>query len=113
MESEELLQQSNALARRQAQLEGTRNQPARMQPGEDPHNPTLEDALHWESVYAELVEFKRGLLDEVEAKIRSSSKNGVASELSHDLALLSVELQRLVLHHAFWRERAPADGDRQ
>lgn len=105
MRTEDLLQGSDMLARRQERLTGDKNRVARMQPGEDPSSRLLEDAAHWSSVYEELIAFKERLLAEVEDKIQEVEKPAVGAELGHDRDILRFELRRLRLHHAFWAER--------
>lgn len=105
MESEELLAQCEALAQRQEQLEGT-GSVLRLQPGEDLGSSSQEDAAHWATVYAELVGFKRQLVAQVEVNLEQTSEEGVHRELERDHSILTIELQRLELHHIFWAERA-------
>ncbi|MBO0744683.1 MAG: hypothetical protein J2P43_06675 [Candidatus Dormibacteraeota bacterium] len=106
MKSEELIQQVEALARRQEELVGRKNRVDRMQPGEDPDSGLPEDAAHWTTVYQELIRFKRDLVAEVEAKMEADPEPAVREELVHDRDILRSELERLVLHEAFWSERA-------
>ena len=106
MDGEELMRQSEALARRQEELEGRKNRVDRMQPGEDPDSRLLEDATHWTEVYQELIRFKSELLAEVDGKIEADADPAVRDELMHDRGVLQSELERLVLHHTFWSQRA-------
>lgn len=105
MRTEDLLQQSDTLARGQERLTGDKNRVARMQPGEDPSSRLSEDAVHWSAVYEELITFKERLLAEVENKIEEADEPAVGAELGHDRDILRFELRRLRLHHAFWAER--------
>lgn len=105
MESEELIQQTEALAVRQEVLQGRKNRVDRMQPGENPNSGLPEDAAHWSAVYEELIRFKRGLLNEIEQKMEADADPAVGDELEHDRGILRSELDRLTLHHAFWSER--------
>lgn len=107
MESEELMRQSESLARRQEELQGRKNRVGRMQPGEDPDSGRPEDAAHWSAVYRELTSFKRGLLAEVETKLEADPEPAVRDELRRDRDILRSELERLALHQAFWSERVP------
>lgn len=110
MESDDLIRQSEAIARRQEELEGQKNRVDRMEPGEDPNSTLPEDAAHWSSVYQELIRFKRGLVRGVEEKIEADPDPSVREELMHDLGVLRSELERLLLHHAFWSERVPPNS---
>lgn len=107
MDGEELIRQSEALARRQEELEGRKNRIDRMQPGEDPESTLPEDATHWAEVYHELIRFKGELLAEVDGKIEADPEPAVRDELMHDRGILRSELERLVLHHTFWSQRTP------
>lgn len=105
MKSGDLIRESEALAQRQEELEGRKNRVDRMQPGEDPDSGLPEDAEHWAEVYEELINFKNGLLSEVEEKIDADPEPAVRDELAHDRDILRSELERLVLHHTFWSGR--------
>ncbi len=105
MEPEELLRQSEDLVRRQVEAEGPNHRIGQLQPGEDPTSQDPEDAKHWGAVYRELVEFKGQLVDEIEERIERSAHPPVGKELAHDRNLLTMELQRLKIHLAFWEER--------
>lgn len=61
-------------------------------PGEEEseQSPLLEDAQHWEQVYAELITFKRNLL-------------GATVD---DRAVLETDLKRLEGRHRYWQERS-------
>lgn len=106
MDGQELIRQSEALAQRQEELEGRKNRIDRMQPGEDPDSSLPEDATHWSEVYHELIRFKTELLAEVVRKIEADPEPAVRDELTHDRGVLQSELERLVLHHTFWSQRA-------
>jgi hypothetical protein len=110
LDSEQLLHQSEALACQQDRLEGRKNDPRRLLLGEDPASTYLEDAMHWTQVYGELARFKQLLLRQIAERIRENDGTAVAEELGHDLAVMQIEMERVQLHLAFWRDRIPADG---
>jgi hypothetical protein len=60
-------------------------------PGEEEseQSPLLDDAQHWQQVYAELISFKRNLLDAT----------------GDDQPILATELRRLEDRHRYWQER--------
>lgn len=105
MDPEELLRQSESLVLRQQKVEGPNHRIGQLQPGEDPTSDDPEDAEHWSSVYRELVEFKSGIVDEIEEAIQRSTELPVRAELGHDRDQLSMELERLKIHFIFWREK--------
>ena len=84
MDPQELLRQSESLVRRQQEAEAPRHRIGQLQPGEDLTSDDPEDADHWTSVYRELVEFKSGLVDEIEGGIQRSTELPVRAELGHD-----------------------------
>ena len=105
MEIDDLRPQTEEQIRCRGEVEDEKTLPGPMQPGEDPVSPLLEDAIHWINVYGELVQFTQVLVEQVKTTIRSSP----SSELSHDVELLTTELQRLQVHLAFWRGRIRSD----
>lgn len=104
MNHDDLVRVSTQLARRQTELQGRREGARPFLEGEDVHSTHREDAVHWTGVYAELISFKRELVGQIEDRMRGA-EHAVADELEHDRMLLTVELERLELHHRFWRER--------
>lgn len=105
MDPQELLRQSESLVRRQQEAEAPRHRIGQLQPGEDLTSDDPEDADHWTSVYRELVEFKSGLVDEIEGGIQRSTELPVRAELGHDKDQLSMELERLKIHLSFWKRK--------
>ena len=61
-----------------------------------------DDAMHWVKVYAELVNFKDKLLDEIQRQKRGVADEGRA-ELKADEDLLRPEAARLRRRLDFWR----------
>ena len=105
MEIDDLRPLGEEQVTRQADLKDEKNLPAPMQPGEDPGSPLFEDAIHWVSVYGELVQFTQVLVEQVGATIRSIPSLALSPVFSHDVDQLTAELKRLKIHLAFWRER--------
>lgn len=67
-------------------------------------SPIVDDARHWEEVYAELLQFKRGLVSTVEVA-QAGADQSVAHEVGNDAEILRAELDRLERRYRFWRER--------
>src|ERR1700730_7149465 len=62
-----------------------RPKPVRALAGEDLRTPHWEDARHWMSIYADLLEFKRGILDRVRrdiAALQPEAQRAAAIDLS-------------------------------
>lgn len=80
-------------------------EPDRLLPGEDVTTTYPEDATHWATVYAELLDFKRSLLAVTEAKLLTMQ--GIArSEVEEtDLKILLAEAERLERRLRFWESR--------
>ncbi len=76
-------------------------------PGEEEseQSPLLEDAQHWEQVYAELVGFKRDLLDAMEGQREQTDHEAVTAEVEKDQTVLESELRRLTGRHQYWSEQ--------
>lgn len=64
-------------------------------PGEDLRTPYLEDALHWTSVYAELLAFARSLQESATAAAQDTADPHAAGII-----------RRFDERHACWRARA-------
>jgi hypothetical protein len=75
----------------------------RLLPGEQTSmsSGNLEDVKHWVTVYAELVDFKDSLLEEVEGQQARVSDEG-QTELENDRRLLQAEADRLKRRLEFW-----------
>ncbi len=80
--------------------------PGRLLPGEQTSitSGNLDDVKHWVTVYAELVHFKDGLLDELHTQRGRVTHDG-QPELDNDEKLLMGEAVRLKRRLAFWKER--------
>ena len=73
-------------------------------PGENLATPRWEDARHWISIYADLLEFKRGLLDRVErdiAKLRPEARELAAA----DLTLIETQMHGYQERIDLWYQR--------
>jgi hypothetical protein len=75
-------------------------------PGEEDSegSPLLEDAVHWQRVYQELLAFKRTLIKTAEVHAEDAPAP-VAHEVDRDQAVLQGELDRLERRHEFWKDR--------
>jgi hypothetical protein len=67
-------------------------------------SPLLEDAIHWQRVYGELLAFKRTLLRTAEVH-KEAAPEPVVHEVSNDQVVLESELGRLERRHQFWQGR--------
>jgi hypothetical protein len=79
--------------------------PDRLLPGENPKSTSAEDASHWESVYAELVEFKYKMLAEANQGLEQMGKDARTEVAQTDTTVLEAELDRLRRRHDFWARR--------
>jgi hypothetical protein len=80
--------------------------PDRRLPGEEASEASdlVEDAVHWQLVYSELLSFKRTLLNTA-AIHTEDAPEAVVAEVSADQRLLETELRRLERRHDFWEQR--------
>ncbi|HKB33274.1 MAG TPA: hypothetical protein VKF16_05355 [Candidatus Dormibacteraeota bacterium] len=85
-------------------------------PGEDTKTMRSRDAEHWISVYAEMIGFKRQVLDRVLVGLDAVSKEA-RTELSEDVELIQAQMHRYERRLSFWAGRAgvlngagPGDG---
>ena len=82
--------------------------PDRLLPGEDPASRDTEDAVHWVTVYRELLSFKEQVLG-LTRRYAADGRPEVASELhASDLPLLEAERERLERRLRFWEDRHAA-----
>jgi hypothetical protein len=65
----------------------------------------IEDAVHWQRVYEELLTFKRTLLRTAEVHKKEDAPEPVAHEVASDQIVLHSEMLRLERRHRFWQER--------
>jgi hypothetical protein len=106
MDGQRMLQENDRLMQRQLDLAGAWQALPRLQPGEDPLHPRAKDAPQWTEVYRELLAFKERVLGELSETMRRLPSDRIPPELDQERQLLLVELERIRLHYAFWRERA-------
>jgi hypothetical protein len=72
---------------------------------ESEDSPLVDDAVHWQRVYQELLAFKRTLL-RTAAVHKEDAPEEVVEEVSNDQLLLETELHRLERRYEFWERRA-------
>jgi len=74
---------------------------SRLLDGEDPQTIRPQDAQHWIDVYAEMIAFKRHMLDQVIAALEGVSAEA-QMDLKEDVALLEAQLARYERRSEFW-----------
>jgi hypothetical protein len=80
-------------------------------PGENPKTTSVEDAAHWEHVYAQLVDFKYNVLAEANQSLEQMGKDARTEVARTDSTVLEAELDRLRRRHDFWvRRHKELDG---
>ena len=80
-------------------------------PGEDPGSLILEDAVHWISVYGELLTFKRSMLEAASNAMKSMTKDATR-DVDIDQQLLRAQARRYVARQEFWVQRlAELEGE--
>jgi len=78
-------------------------------PGEQPGSGYREDVEHWITVYSELVEFKRFMLDGATARAEQMTTEAARIEVdTTDLRVARAEAERFTRRLAFWRGRLDA-----
>src|SRR5258708_3531802 len=77
----------------------------RLMPGEDTQTLRSRDAEHWIAVYAEMIGFKRHVLDRVFVGLDAVS-NEARTELSEDVQLIEAQMHRYERRLRFWAGRA-------
>jgi hypothetical protein len=77
----------------------------RLLEGENPETPYLEDAVHWVTVYGELLAVKRDLVGVSESRLPDMPKEARHEVATTDLVVLDVEMKRFSRRLAYWRER--------
>ncbi len=78
----------------------------RLLPGEERNLASTQpdDAQHWRDVYVQLVEFKQGLLEELEQQVGKVAPAG-QPELQRDRAIMEREARRLTRRLDYWQGR--------
>jgi hypothetical protein len=74
--------------------------------GEDPHTTYLEDAVHWVSVYSELLAFKDDLLQSTHAHVARMTEGDAKTDAMTDVVLLETQSGRYRRRLAEWTARA-------
>ncbi|MGA8014447.1 MAG: hypothetical protein WCB85_00820 [Candidatus Dormiibacterota bacterium] len=78
----------------------------RLLPGEDPQTPYLDDALHWYSVYTEMLQGKAAMLAALAERLTQMHEDEARGELGDtDAILLDRELKRFQRRIDFWSNR--------
>ena len=73
--------------------------------GERPDSRFLEDALHWRSVYSELIAFKDMLIEAMEQRLANMSDQARDEAAGIDLTLTRAQLAHYQKRFDFWNER--------
>jgi predicted LPLAT superfamily acyltransferase len=81
-----------------------RSRKGRLLAGEDPETIQPQDAQHWIDVYAEMIAFKRHMLDQVTAALEGVSAEA-RMDLKEDVALLEAQLARYERRSEFWAKQ--------
>lgn len=78
----------------------------RLLPGEDPASQYLDDALHWLSVYTELLQAKAAMLEALNERLSQSTEAVAREEIgATDVVILEREMLRFQARIDFWRDR--------
>ncbi|MGH7722581.1 MAG: hypothetical protein ACRENL_07095 [Candidatus Dormibacteria bacterium] len=83
----------------------------RLLEGENPQTPYLEDAVHWVTVYSELLGVKRDLVGVAEASLSDMQTEARSEVAATDLVVLDAEMKRFSRRLAYWRERVVELGE--
>jgi hypothetical protein len=78
--------------------------PERLLDGENPATTSRAEAVHWLWVYAELLGFKRNVVDETKSSAAVLPRAALP-EADADLKLLDAERRRLQARYEFWSQR--------
>jgi hypothetical protein len=74
--------------------------------GEDPSTPYLEDAVHWVSVYTELLQGKSAMLASLADRLARMQEEEARSEIGDtDVSILAREVNRFQDRVDFWTRR--------
>jgi len=75
-------------------------------PGEDPTTKYDDDVVHWMTVYSELLDFKRFMLDGATERAREMTTSTAREEIEQtDLRVARAEAERFAGRLAYWRGR--------
>lgn len=77
----------------------------RLLPGEPPDSNYAEDARYWTKVYQELIDTKRGVLEETRRPLPALEEPAAEEIRSTDLVALNAELDRFFERLRFWEAR--------
>ena len=82
----------------------------RLLEGENPDTTYLEDAVHWVTVYGELLRVKRELVGVTENRLPDLPAEARREVASTDLVVLDAEAKRFSERLTFWRQRCAELG---
>jgi hypothetical protein len=77
----------------------------RLLPGEDPRAEHPDDAIHWASVYRELLDFKNRAIDRIAIDAVGLGDDARQEVEATDLVVLRAERDRFQDRAHFWRDR--------
>jgi hypothetical protein len=78
----------------------------RLLPGEDPASQYLDDALHWLSVYTELLQAKAAMQEALNERLSQTTEAVAREEIGGtDVVILEREMRRFQDRIDFWRGR--------
>jgi hypothetical protein len=78
----------------------------RLLPGEDAASQYLDDALHWLSVYTEMLQAKAAMLEALNERLSQTTEEVARQEIGGtDVVILERELRRFHDRIDFWRTR--------
>lgn len=78
--------------------------PSRLLPGEDQDSPRLDDAMHWMTVYSELLAGKARMLDMLLKQLEVADRDETRLELTHDQTIMLAEIERFQKRLRYWHE---------
>jgi hypothetical protein len=78
-------------------------------PGEEPSSQHVDDVEHWLTVYSELLDFKRFMLDGARLRANEMRTETARNEVERtDLRVARAEAERFAARLAYWRGRRDA-----
>ncbi|MFN2463309.1 MAG: hypothetical protein ABR573_05335 [Candidatus Dormibacteria bacterium] len=82
---------------------------SRLLPGEFPDSQYPSDIHHWVAVYEELLELKRGLIEDLEQRLATIDSPAARAEATEvDRRLLVLQKERFERRLEFWKARRQA-----
>lgn len=77
----------------------------RLLDGEDPATPYADDAEHWVRVYAELLDYKKQVMDISREAIEEMDRRAAREIQVTDMQVIATEAERFGRRLEFWRRR--------